>query len=219
MSQKRSVNADDDRKAAAKPFVIDDPATQPCYLADLLTKDITNSGSFDIRGDIWATTFSKLLDALPIPGMLLDESLNIIAVNQACGKISPQYESILSTRFSRLLSSASNGGSMKSIVQEAFATRKPAVVGTSLRIGTDETMRCRMTFRSIRIGQERFLLVMIEDLSLAQKQLSGKEKRQPELQESHQEIEKPSKAKTERSSPPDNYPRTELWSHKKKKAP
>ncbi len=166
MTEKRPINADDDRKAPVKLFVIDDPATQPCYLADLLTKDITNSGSFDIRGDIWATTFGKLLDALPIPGILLDESFNIMSVNQACGKISSQYESILSTRFPRLFSSTSKGGSMHSIVREAFATRKPTVVGTSLRTGTDKAMRCRMTFRSIRIGQERFLLVLIEDLSL-----------------------------------------------------
>ena len=98
MSENGPINNDDARKGAVKPIVIDDLATQSIDLADLLTKDITSSGSFDIRGEIWATTFGKLLQALPIPGMLLDDSFNVVVVNQACGKIKPQYESILSTR-------------------------------------------------------------------------------------------------------------------------
>jgi hypothetical protein len=56
MSGNGPINNDDARKGAAKPIVIDDLATQSIDLADLLTKDITSSGGFDIRGDL-ATTF------------------------------------------------------------------------------------------------------------------------------------------------------------------
>jgi len=42
-------------------------ATQTIDLSSLLTRDTTSSGSFDIRGQIWSTTFGKLLQALPIP--------------------------------------------------------------------------------------------------------------------------------------------------------
>ncbi len=135
MSENGPINNDDARKGAVKPIVIDDLATQSIDLADLLTKDITSSGSFDIRGEIWATTFGKLLQALPIPGMLLDDSFNVVVVNQACGKIKSQYESILSTLFSQLFSSPSDAGKVQSIVEEAFSTRKPKVVGASLRNG------------------------------------------------------------------------------------
>ncbi len=189
MSKDRPTTTDHP-KAPTEPFVVDDLIIQPSSLDGLLTKDITNSGSFDVRGAIWATTFGKLLNALPIPGMLLDESSTIMAVNQACGKICPQYETMLSTRFSRLFSSPSNGGSIQSIVERVFATRKPTVIRTSLRIRAEEAMWCRMTFRSIRIGLERFLLLLIEESSSERNQLSLDQKRQAELQRSRQELER-----------------------------
>jgi DNA-binding CsgD family transcriptional regulator len=170
--------------------MFEDLATETNHLANLLTKDVTSSGSFDIRGDIWATTFGKLLDALPIPGMLLDESFNVAAVNQACGKITSRYESIHRTGFSGFFSFPSDGSNMRSILQEAFSTRKPRVVATPLRLEETEAVWCRMTLRSIRIGNERFLLVLIEDLSSEKKQLFLNEERQAELRRAQQELEK-----------------------------
>ncbi len=192
MSENSPINNYDARKGAAKPIVIDDLAMQSIDLANLLTKDVTSSGSFDIRGEIWATTFGKLLQALPIPGMLLDDSFNVVVVNQACGKISSQYESILSTRFSRLFSSPSNARNMQSIVEEAFSTRRPKVVGTSLKNEKTGPIWCRMTFRSVRIIQERFLLVLIEDLSAEEQQLALNQKHQ----KANHELEKRVKDQT-----------------------
>ena len=37
----------------------DQLSTQTIDLGSLLTKDVTTSGSFDIRGSIWATTFGS----------------------------------------------------------------------------------------------------------------------------------------------------------------
>jgi DNA-binding CsgD family transcriptional regulator len=215
MSENGPINKDDARKGAAKPIVIDDLATQSIDLADLLTKDITSSGSFDIRGEIWATTFGKLLQALPIPGMLLDDSFNVVVVNQACGKISSQYESILNTRFSRLFSSPSDARNMQSIVEEAFSTRKPKVVGASLRIGKSGDIWCRMTFRSLRIIQERFLLVLIEDLSAEKQQLALNKKHQEELQSVHQEMEKRVKDRTAQLSQANDNLRREIAERQK----
>ena len=215
MSENGPINKDDARKGGAKPVVIDDLATQSIDLADLLTKDVTSSGSFDIRGEIWATTFGKLLQALPIPGMLLDDSLNVVVVNQACGKMSSQYESILSTRFSRLFSSPSDARNMQSIVEEAFSTRKPKVVGASLRIGKSGDIWCRMTFRSLRIIQERFLLALIEDLSAEKQQLALNKKHQEELQSVHQEMEKRVKDRTAQLSQANDNLRREIAERQK----
>ena len=215
MSENGPINNDDARKGAVKPIVIDDLATQSIDLADLLTKDITSSGSFDIRGEIWATTFGKLLQALPIPGMLLDDSFNVVVVNQACGKINPQYESILSTRFSQLFSSPSDAGKVQSIVEEAFSTRKPKVVGASLRNGKTDAIWCRMTFRSVRIIQERFLLVLIEDLSAEKQQLALNKKHQGELQRVHREMEKRVKDRTAQLSQANDNLRREIAERQK----
>ena len=76
--------------------------TETLDLSNLLTSDLTFSGSFDIRGDIWATTFGKLTQALPLPALLIDQSCNIVVANQACRRISREYEKILDTPFSEL---------------------------------------------------------------------------------------------------------------------
>jgi DNA-binding CsgD family transcriptional regulator len=55
-----------------------------------------------------------------------------------------------------------------------------------------------MTFRSIRIGLERFLLLLIEESSPERKQLSLNQKRQAELQRSRQELERRLKELKER---------------------
>ena len=215
MSENGPINNDDACKAAVKPILSDDLATQSIDLADLLTKDITSSGSFDIRGEIWATTFGKLLQALPIPGMLLDDSFNVVVVNQACGKINPQYESILSMRFSQLFSSPSDTGKVQSIVEEAFSTRKPKVVGATLRNGKTDAIWCRMTFRSVRIIQERFLLVLIEDLSAEKQQLALNKKHQGELQRVHREMEKRVKDRTAQLSQANDNLRREVAERQK----
>jgi len=215
MGENNRIDSDDARKGAANPIVIDDLATQSIDLADLLTKDITSSGSFDIRGEIWATTFGKLLQALPIPGMLLDDSFNVVVVNQACGKISSQYESILSTRFSRLFSSPSDGRTMQSTLEEAFSTRKPKVVGASLRIGNNGDIWCRMTFRSLRILQERFLLVLIEDLSAEKHQLALIKEHQEDLQSVHLEMETRVKDRTAQLSQANDNLRREITEKQK----
>jgi DNA-binding CsgD family transcriptional regulator len=215
MGEDSRINSDDACKGAANPIVIDDLATQSIDLADLLTKDITTSGSFDIRGEIWATTFGKLLQALPIPGMLLDDSFNVVVVNQACGKISSQYESILSTRFSRLFSSPLDGRTMQSTVEEAFSTRKPKVVGASLRIGNNGDIWCRMTFRSLRILQERFLLVLIEDLSAEKHQLALIKEHQEDLQNVHLEMERRVEDRTAQLSQANDNLRREITEKQK----
>ena len=74
--------------------------TETLDLSNLLTSNLTFSGSFDIRGDIWATTFGKLTQALPLPAFLIDQSCNIVVANQACRRISHEYEKILDTPFS-----------------------------------------------------------------------------------------------------------------------
>ncbi|MBI4963703.1 MAG: hypothetical protein HY913_10535 [Desulfomonile tiedjei] len=190
MSKNSHANGNDGGQGSRTPLVIDELATQTLDLADLLTKDVTLSGSFDIRGEIWATTFGKLLQAIPIPGMLIDESFKIAVLNQACAKISPEYESILSTSFCRLVPTPSNAQKMQSFVEAVFFTRRPKVVEAPLRIGSARGLWCRMTFRSVRIFDRRYLLVLIEDFSSEKEELARSKSKEEELRRGHQELEK-----------------------------
>lgn len=72
-----------------RPICVDYESTESIELKSLFTRDVTTSGSFDVREGIWATTFGKVIQALPIPAFLIDEFLNVAVSNQACGKFTP----------------------------------------------------------------------------------------------------------------------------------
>ncbi|MCA1959443.1 MAG: PAS domain S-box protein [Desulfomonile sp.] len=154
--------------------------TETIELDNLLTKDLTKSGSFDIRGDIWATTFGKVMQALPIPAMLLDRSHKIVAANQACRKLATETNQLVDRLFHDLMADGITAKSVRNLVAEVFNIRKPKVAEGLLSFG-DHRIWGRLTFRSIRIMENRMILVLIEDLSLEKKQLLVNQKHNEEL--------------------------------------
>ncbi len=76
--------------------------TQTIDLTSLFTKDLTSTGSFDVSSGIWRTTFGKVLQALPIPVLLIDTSYRIIMANQAWGRIAENYDELVFCLFSGL---------------------------------------------------------------------------------------------------------------------
>ena len=157
-------------------------ATETIDLTSLLTEDVTTSGSFDIRSDIWATTFGKLTQALPIPALLIDQSHNIIVANQACSRISSEYENMLNKPFSGLFPDPSVARRVQLLIEKVFSTRKPGVDEGIVEIGAGRIWG-RITVRSIRIMENRLLLVLVEDLTAEKKQLALKRKLNEELEQ------------------------------------
>ena len=144
--------------------------TESLDLSMLLTTDVTTSGSFDIRGEIWTTTLGKVIQALPIPAILVDQWLDVTLANEACGRIGSDYEKILGAPFGCLFHAPNDSRHARAILRTTFADRKPRAFKGMLEI-EKSTMWGRMTFRSIRIMKERYVLVLIEDLTLERKQL------------------------------------------------
>jgi DNA-binding CsgD family transcriptional regulator len=175
---------------------IDQLATQTIDLDQLLTRDVTPSGSFDIRGEIWKSTFGKLLQALPIPAFLIDESLRITMMNQASGRISPDYENAKPESFQEFFPDAKTANRMLTVVKGVFSTRKPEVAEAILKIGQN-SISGRLTFRSIRILRERFLLAMVEDLTVEKKQLDILKRHEQELSAAYDEVEDLVKERTD----------------------
>ena len=66
---------------------MDQGETETIELNNLLTSEQTPSGSFQL-GRIPATTFGRLLEALPIPAFLIDLSYCVAFANEAFRKIS-----------------------------------------------------------------------------------------------------------------------------------
>ena len=157
-------------------------ATQSIDLSKLFTRDVTDSGSFDVRGGIWASTFGKVMQALPIPALLVDQSCNVTVVNEALGRVCPDYENILDSPFSSLFPTPSAATKAQDLLERVFADRKPRIKETGLKIrGTK--MWGRMTLRSVRILEKRFMLVLIEDLTAERRQLILNRKQRDLLKE------------------------------------
>jgi PAS domain-containing protein len=164
----------DELAEVPRPIRVDYESTESIELKSLFTRDVTVSGSFDIRGGIWATTFGKVIQALPIPAFLIDEFLNVAVANQACGRFTPEYEKIQGRPFASLLGGQGAAKKAESLLRGLFSDRKPRVGEGRLRI-EDAMVWGRMTFRSIRVMDERFVLVLVEDLTREKIQLNENE--------------------------------------------
>ena len=179
----------DEREVLPNRMEIEDEFTETIDLASLLKADLSASGSFDIRGGIWASTFGKLLQALPIPALLVDQSFNIFVANQACGKIDAEIESIMGAPFCHLFPDQSAGEKAQSLLEKLFSDRKSLVREAALRIG-NRTLWSRLTLRSIRIFKDRFALVLVEDLTAEKTQYALIEKQTKELSKARDTLEK-----------------------------
>ncbi|MGO9567917.1 MAG: PAS domain S-box protein [Desulfomonilaceae bacterium] len=156
--------------------------TETIDLTSLFSKDLSTTGSFDIRGDIWKTTFGQVLQALPIPAFLIDQDCNLLFANQACSKISSSYEKILGAPFRTLFPNPAVSSKVQLLLEDVFSTRKTKVAQGILQL-QESIVWARITFRSVRIMQERHLLALIEDLSSEKKQIQLKEKFSRELEQ------------------------------------
>jgi signal transduction histidine kinase len=172
---------------------MEDEPTQTIDLGGLFTKDVTSSGSFDIRGGIWASTFGKLLQSLPIPAFLVDQRHLVMVANQACARIEADYGRVQGRVFSDLFPTPSDATKVSEILNEVFQTRKPRAMQGMLRIGKGNIW-ARLTFRSIRIIDNRSVLVLVQDLTNERKLLHLSRKYQDEL---HRRVEERTAALTE----------------------
>jgi two-component system, cell cycle sensor histidine kinase and response regulator CckA len=163
--------------------------TETIDLGTLPEKGISESGSFHIGSDIWASTFGRMIQVLPIPVLLLDLAGIVVVGNRSCAKLGIGQESILNKPFSRLFARPAVAAQCESIIKSVFDSRKSATWEAALRIDTRDIW-ARVTLRAVRIQGQRFLLVIVEDLSL---------ERQQRLQEQRysEELEKRVAARTE----------------------
>lgn len=164
------------------PFVLNEDLDSPDYvlgghditetidLNNLLTEDVTTSGNFNLRDDIWGTTFGKVIQAPPIPVLLIDHSHNILVANQAWGRIATGYEKILGNPFAGLFAKHSVALKGEALVEKVFSSRKAVTWKALLDIENSKAW-ARFTFRPIKAKDQIFLLVMVEGLSLEKKQL------------------------------------------------
>jgi PAS domain S-box-containing protein len=153
--------------------------TETIELNNLLTQDLTPSGSFQL-GRIPATTFGQLLEALPIPAFLVDVSYRVAFANEACRKISTECGQIEGVPFSSLLSTPFASKKVSALLEAVFSTRKFRITEAPLKVGSRKIW-ARMSFRSLRLGTDRMILVLVEDLTSERKRLLLRQRHNAQL--------------------------------------
>ena len=157
-----------------------------------LATDVTLSGSFNLT-QFRTTAFSKLLHALPVPALLIDDSHQIIFANQACRKINSDPEKLLGSPAAEMSRVSGASKEIESLLEDVFSTRKPQTCEAVL--GTAETsMWGRLFFRSVRLDKKRLVLLIVEDLTLEKKELLLSRKYQTDLEKQVAERRKAEKA-------------------------
>ncbi len=162
------------------PYLGLSSGTETLDFNQLFSPDITNSGSYDLRGRIWTTTFGKLLQALPLMAFLIDHSCKIVAANRSCAKLSSDYQKAIGTPFAGLFPDSAESRAAEKAVRAVFSTRKQQTSQALMRLA-EAKISGRMTFRSIRVGTDRLVLVLVEDLTTEREKLLLQQKLNAEL--------------------------------------
>lgn len=147
----------------------------------MLVKELLEADGFDAPIGILSTTFGKFFQALPIPAFLIDEFCKVLHVNLASERISASSEEVAGTPFSSLFANPVAAKKIQELLERVLNTRKPTTVEAVMGIRKTKIW-ARMTFRSVRLVHERFILVLIEDLTREKHQLRVNEKLRKELE-------------------------------------
>jgi PAS domain S-box-containing protein len=189
MGKKKSVRGESGNEPKNEPVLItsDRDSTETIDLNSLFTRDVTNSGSFGITG-LRKTSFARLLESLPMPVLLIDGSRRIAFVNEYWRRFGPDYDAIQGRDFSSLLADPRLAHETNLLIDKVFSERRTQSQEGVLR--TDSGLiSARMSLRSIRLANERLVLVLVEDLTLERKQLALQEQHARQLQEARDQLE------------------------------
>lgn len=144
--------------------------TETIDLDNLFTRDLTSSGSFSVKG-IRKTSFAKLLLALPTPSLLVDSSFHIAFCNEAWGRISKDIQRVLEGKpFAFLFAGRGEADAFETLLSRVYAERKPKVTQGKLFVD-NKTIWARIYFRPVRVVRERFILILVEDLTIERRQI------------------------------------------------
>ena len=158
---------------------------------------LTYTGSFDVRVARNAP-FTKLLDALPIPALLLDSDFAIRFANGACRRIRESPEKLMDEPFVALLSEPAQSSIAENLLQSVSSTRRRRVMKGTLHADNGGPLWGRIHFRSLRAGEDRSILALIEDLTHEKTQLELNRKHQDELLRAHAQLEQRVQERTAR---------------------
>jgi len=181
-------NPEIDRSIEVDHSALGNEPTQTIDLHSLFTYDAGKSGVFDLS-DIKSTSFGKLLNALPVPVVLVDQWFCIAFVNQAWEKLGINSKDVKGSRFTDLLPNPDDPTRAEiltnktvELLERAFTDRKPQKAEAILEIGKYRIWS-RLHLRSVRLTSDRYIMIIIEDITYERAKQRMSQKGEKELRE------------------------------------
>lgn len=131
-------------------------------LGGSFTTDVSVSGSFDLKR-FRLSSVGKLLRAIPIPTLLVDEKGRIAFANNPCSRLLPKHVDAEGSDFAVLFSSSRDCENEGQLIEKVLAQRVPLVTERIVGHPADR-MLGRIHLRAVRVHKVRYILVVIEDL-------------------------------------------------------
>ncbi|MFC1836493.1 EAL domain-containing protein [Thermodesulfobacteriota bacterium] len=198
------------RVAGYSPLAHSRHGTETIDLDSLFSKDVTVSGSFDLRR-IETTSLGQLLDAIPIPSLLVNQDSLISFANAGASTIQPG-ENLSGQTFYSLFGAPEASRKLQAEVRSVLDTRKTKVFETV--IGAKKKMWGRVHLRSIRFGRDRYVLVLVEDLTSQKRQVQMVRKLASELKKTRDDLERRVKERTAELLKSNIRLKQEIWDRK-----
>jgi len=161
---------------------------------DSLLGSFTASGAFAIGG-LSLSSFGKLLHAMPIPAMLVDPSLSIMFANDSCAKLGADPAAMTGMSLFTRLAVDRDLLKIRQAALSVLTQKKPQVREAILK-ATGAKIWGRLHFRSLRVGKEKLILVLVEDLTAEKRQLILTQREEVRLRQTRDELEQRVSART-----------------------
>jgi len=171
-----------------------DNGTETIDLTGLLKRNITLTGSFDLRG-VEARALTKLLDSLPMPALLVDHTCAVAFANEFWDKTIEDGDRIQGRPLRDFFPNPAQAQHVQDLLEVTFADRKPRTRRLALNTRFRQLWG-RMHLRSLRVAASRYILVLYQDLTPEKEQLNLQKKYSEELQKAHDELERHVEART-----------------------
>jgi signal transduction histidine kinase/ActR/RegA family two-component response regulator len=158
------------------------------HVANSVSDMATRTASFRVT-EFRIAPFYSLLNALPIPAMLVDQTYSVIFANESPETVHVNRRVMQGGPFFTLIPHHLDALAVQKIIDKVFSLRKPQVCESLLQLD-GRKMWGRMHFRSLRFGQARLILVLIEDLTAEKRQISLTQQHGEMLRNARDQLEK-----------------------------
>jgi diguanylate cyclase (GGDEF)-like protein/PAS domain S-box-containing protein len=155
--------------------------TETINVSPLLVCDVGETGSFDLSGVV-GSSFGKFLNALPIPVLVVARDGQVIFANDAYQIPYSEEHPITHRPFMSLFPKEKDSSAVESMMETVLTQRKQQVASITLTRGRSKLWG-RMSMRPIRIGPDRFVLVVIEDRTAETREILLTKKNEEELEQ------------------------------------